>query len=163
MVDRAYGNKDCKAYRFHEELLGRNDIDAVLVATGDRWHAVLSVLAAKAGKDVYCEKPVSLTIGEGRAMVEALKKYKTVWQCGTQRQVEQLLPLSSPKRCNGGKIGKLRTITTFMGDGFTSNGKEMPTAPPPPEVFDYDRWTGQSPLEPRIRRSAWNCGGSIGA
>ena len=123
IVDRAYGNKDCKTYRFHEELLARNDIDAVTLATGDRWHAVLSVIAAKAGKDVYCEKPSTLTIGEGRAMVEALKKYKTVWQCGTQRRSNNSYRFVA-ETVQSGKIGKLRTITTFLGDGFTSNGKD---------------------------------------
>jgi predicted dehydrogenase len=166
MVDRAYGNKDCKAYRFHEELLGRKDIDAVLIATGDRWHAVLSVLAAKAGKDVYCEKPFTLTIGEGRAMVEAMKKYKTVWQCGTQRRSNNSYRFVA-EAVQHGKIGKLHTITTFMGDGFTSNGKAVPTTPPPPEVFDYDRWTGQAPLAPyspicvEFWRQNWSMSGGL--
>ncbi len=84
MVDGHYGNKDCAATRWHEEVLGRDDIDAVLIGTGDRWHAVLSMLAAKAGKDVYCEKPFCLTIGEGRRLVETRRRYGTVWQCGTQ-------------------------------------------------------------------------------
>ena len=165
-VDQAYGNKDCKAYRFHEELLVRRDIDAVLVATGDRWHAVLSVLAAKAGKDVYCEKPVGLTIGEGRAMVKALAKYKTVWQCGTQRRSNNSYRFVA-ETVRGGKIGKLHTITAFMGGAFTSNGKETPTAPPPPEVFDYDRWTGQAPLMPyspvrvELWRQNWSTSGGL--
>jgi len=166
IVDRAYGNKDCKTYRFHEELLARNDIDAVMLATGDRWHAVLSVIAAKAGKDVYCEKPCTLTVGEGRAMVEALKKYKTVWQCGTQRRSNNSYRFVA-ETVQSGKIGKLQTITTFLGDGFTSNGKEAPIAPPPPEVFDYDRWMGQAPLAPyspirvQLWRQHWSTSGGL--
>jgi predicted dehydrogenase len=165
-VDRAYGNKSCKAYRSHEDLLGRKDIDAVLIATGDRWHAVLSVIAAKAGKDVYCEKPCTLTIGEGRALVEAMKKYKTVWQCGTQRRSNNSYRFVA-ETVRSGKIGKLQTITTFMGGGFTSNGKATPTAPPPPEVFDYDRWTGQAPLAPyspvrvQLWRQHWSMSGGL--
>ncbi len=73
-VDKYYGTSDCKAYRFHEQILERRDIDAVLIATGDRWHSVLSILAARAGKDVYCEKPFSLTIAEGRALVDTMKR-----------------------------------------------------------------------------------------
>ncbi len=100
----------------------------MLIATGDRWHAVLSVLAAKAGKDVYCEKPFTLTIGEGRAMVEAMKKYKTVWQCGTQRRSNNSYRFVA-EAVQHGKIGKLRTITAFMGDPFTSNGKDSGDQP----------------------------------
>ena len=156
MVDDRYGNQDCKAYRFHEELLDRDDIDAVLIATGDRWHAVLSVLAAKAGKDVYCEKPFCLTIGEGRAMVEALKKHETVWQCGTQRRSNNSYRFVA-ETVQSGKIGKLHTIATILGGGFGGGGKEEPTDPPPPEVFDYDRWMGQAPLAPysHIRVQSW--------
>jgi len=166
LVDSRYGNQDCKAYRFHEELLGRDDIDAVIIATGDRWHAVLSVIAAKAGKDIYCEKPFTLTIGEGRSMVNAMKKYKTVWQCGTQRRSNNSYRFVA-ETVQSGKIGRLHTATVFMGDGFTSNGKENPIAPPEPEVFDYDRWTGQAALAPysgiRIAfwRQLWATGGGL--
>ena len=166
IVDRAHGNQDCKAYRFHDELLARKDIDAVLIATGDRWHAVLSVIAARAGKDVYCEKPSTLTIGEGRAMVEALKKHKTVWQCGTQRRSNNSYRFIAEAVRNG-KIGKLHTISAIMGGGFTGNGKADPATPPPPEVFDYDRWMGQSPLAPyspvrvELWREHWSTSGGL--
>ncbi len=83
IVDQHYGNADCAAYRLHERVLERKDIDAILTAGGDRWHAVMSVLASRAGKDVYCEKPIALTIAEGRSLIEATRKNKTVWQCGT--------------------------------------------------------------------------------
>jgi len=65
IVDQHYGHGDCRATRFHEELFERRDLDALLIGTGDRWHAVLSILAARAGQDVYCEKPCCLTIAEG--------------------------------------------------------------------------------------------------
>ncbi len=86
IVDKHYGTTDCRSYRFHEQVLDRADIDAVLIATGDRWHSVLSVLGARAGKDIYCEKPISLTIAEGRAMANTMQRYDTIWQCGTQRK-----------------------------------------------------------------------------
>ena len=142
---------------FHEEVLERRDIDAILIATGDRWHAVLSTLAARAGKDIYCEKPISLTIGEGRAMAETIKRYGTVWQCGTQRK-------SIPGYrfvvdvVRGGKIGKLHTITASMGDGpWRNNGLPTPENPPGPEIFDYDRWLGQAPWAPysKARVALW--------
>ena len=166
MVDKHYANNDCQAYRFHEDILQRDDIDAVLIVTGDRWHAVLSVLATRAGKDVYCEKPCCLTIGEGRALVEATKKHETIWQCGTQRRSNESYRFVA-ETVRSGKIGRLHTITTFLGRGFTTNGVERTVAPPEPEVFDYDRWTGQAPLAPysEIRvdlwRQIWATGGGL--
>lgn len=156
MVDDKYGNQDCSVYRFHEELLSRDDLDAVIIATGDRWHSVLSVLAARAGKDIYCEKPFCLTIGEGRAVVEASKTYKTVWQCGTQRRSNNSYRFVV-ETVRSGKIGRLHTATTFLGTGFTKNAVEISSAPPDPNSFDYDRWTGQASLQPysKVRVSLW--------
>ncbi len=76
LVDETYGNNDCVLYQDMYDILGRDDIDALLIATGDRWHTMASVLAAKAGKDVYCEKPCSLTIAESRALADAYRKYR---------------------------------------------------------------------------------------
>ena len=114
MVDEHYGNSDCVATRFHEEIFARKDIDAVLIGTGDRWHAVLSMLAARAGKDVYCEKPFTLTIGEGRMLVETMSRYGTVWQCGTQRRSNSAYRFVA-EGVKGGMIGRLRTITMSFG------------------------------------------------
>jgi predicted dehydrogenase len=145
------------AHRFHEEVFQRRDVDAVLIATGDRWHSVLSVLAARAGKDIYCEKPISLTIGESRAMAAEIKRHGRVWQCGTQRK-------SIPgyrfvyDLARAGRLGKLHTITLSMGDGPWRN-EALPTSDPPPdpEVFDYDRWLGQAPWAPysKTRVNMW--------
>ena len=84
-VDTAYGNTDCAAYGDFRQILSREDIDTVLIATPDHWHALLAIEAAKAGKDIYCEKPISLTIAEGRAVADTMKRYGTVYQSGTQR------------------------------------------------------------------------------
>lgn len=164
-VDAKQGNRDCAVYRRHEEVLERQDIDAVLIATGDRWHAVLSALAARAGKDVYCEKPVTLCIAEGRALAKVLAEQKTVWQCGTQRR-------SIPgyafvrKVVQEGRIGKLHTITCSMGDGpWRRDALAVPAAAPPVEVFDYERWLGQAPSAPysedrvRLWRVDWDMSG----
>ena len=166
IVDEFYGNSDCASYRFHEEMLERKDIDAVLVATGDRWHAVMSVLASRAGKDVYCEKPFSLTIGEGRALVEEMKRNKTVWQCGTQRRsipgYQFIIDL-----IREGRIGKLHTMTLSCGTGggWRRDGIANPEPAPNPEVFDYDRWMGQAPLEPYSahRVKCWRINWATGA
>jgi len=154
-VDRHHGNRDCTAYRFHEELLGRSDVDAVLVATGDRWHAVLSILAARAGKDVYSEKPFCLTIAEGRAVVETTRQYGTVWQCGTQRRSNASYR-SVVDVVQSGLIGKLHTIRASLG-GWGGNGFPKPEPEPDPEVFDYDRWLGQAPWAPysKVRVELW--------
>jgi len=144
----------------HEELLAREDIDVVLIATGDRWHAVMSMLASRAGKDVYCEKPFSLTIAEGRSLVATTKRFGTVWQCGTQRRSNSSyrFVVDAVRR---GAIGKLQTITMGFG-GWQGNGIAKPEAVP--AGFDYNRWLGQapwvpySPLSVRLWRNHWDTG-----
>ena len=152
-VDTHYGNSDCKTYRFHEELLARKDIDAVLIATGDRWHTVMSIFASRAGKDVYCEKPFCLTIGEGRMLVETTKRLGTIWQCGTQRRSNGSYQFVAETVRKGG-IGKLHTITMGFG-GWGGNGIAKPE--PVPAGFDYDRWLGQAPWAPYspVRVGSW--------
>src|SRR5262245_43456671 len=85
-VDQHYGNQDCALYRDFRELLDRKDIDAVLIATGDRWHAAASVLAARAGKDVYSEKPCGITIAACQELADAMRREKRAFQAGTQRR-----------------------------------------------------------------------------
>lgn len=165
MVDAHYGNADCATTRFHEEVLARDDVDAVLVVTGDRWHAVLSALAARAGKDVYCEKPFNLTVGEGRALVELTERYGTVWQCGTQRRSNDSYRFVV-HAIQRGMIGKLHTITGFLG-GWGGNGVAAPQPEPDPETFDYDRWLGQAPWAPYspvrvgLWRNRWDTGAGV--
>jgi len=165
IVDGYYGNKDCRTTRFHEDVLGRDDIDAVLIGTGDRWHSVLSILAAAAGKDVYCEKPFSLTIAEGRALVETTTRYGTVWQCGTQRRSNDSYRFVVDV-VRAGLIGKLQTITALLG-GWGGNGPATPEPQPDPNVFDYGRWLGQAPWAPyssvrvRLWRNNWDTGAGV--
>ncbi len=165
MVDRQYGNADCKATRFHEEVLGRDDVDAVLIGTGDRWHTPLSILAAKAGKDVYCEKPCSLTVEEGRRLVNVTRRYGTVWQCGTQRRSNDSYRFVVELIADG-KIGKLHTITAVLG-GWGGNGVPKPEPEPNRDVFDYDRWLGQapwaaySPVRVGLWRNRWDTGAGV--
>ena len=143
-VDEAYGNKDCATYNEFERILDRDDIDAVLIATPDHWHALISIAAAKAGKDMYCEKPISLTIREGRAVVKAMKRYGRVYQSGTQRRSIDCFrfPIEITR---AGKIGKLHTVHTYL-----SKGRSCPPQPeqPVPEEFDYNRWLGRAPWAP---------------
>jgi predicted dehydrogenase len=165
MVDRHYGNQDCAAARFHEDLLARRDIDALLIGTGDRWHGVLSMQAARAGKDAYCEKPCCLTIAEGRALVETTRRHGTVWQCGTQRRSNSSYRFVVDV-VRKGMIGKLRTITTLLG-GWGGNGPARPEPAPDPIIFDYDRWLGQAPWAPyspvrvALWRNHWDTAGGV--
>jgi predicted dehydrogenase len=160
IVDDHHRNNNCKAHRFHEELLAREEIDTVLIATGDRWHAVMSILASRAGKDVYCEKPFCLTVAEGRKLVETTKRFGTIWQCGTQRRSNRSYRFVADT-VRGGAIGELHTITMSFG-GWGANGIAKPE--PVPAGFDYDRWLGQAPWAPyspvRVRhwRQHWDTG-----
>jgi predicted dehydrogenase len=143
-VDSAYGNKDCSAYNDFREILGRDDLDTVLIATPDHWHAILSIQAAKAGKDIYCEKPISLTIAEGRAVADKIKRYGTVYQSGTQRRSNACFRFAVDI-ARSGMLGRLRILHCYYHNGPTC----APQKPEPvPEGFDYDMWLGSAPYEP---------------
>jgi hypothetical protein len=126
------------------EILARPDIDAVLIATGDRWHAVISTMAAKAGKDVYCEKPVSLTIHESRAMVDTFRRHNRIFQGGfQQRSVDDFA--AARRLIQNGRIGTLKNIyCNWFG---TSQALNLPPETPPPGM-DWDMWLGPSPYHP---------------
>ena len=166
LVDGIQGNTDCVAHRFHEKILERDDIDAVLIATGDRWHGVLSALAARAGKDIYSEKPFCMTIGEGRDLVEVTKRFGTIWQCGTQRRSNASFR-SAVNLVRSGAIGRLHTITCYLGSAWNRNGIAKPEPAPDPENFFYDRWLGQAPWAPyspvrvNLWRMNWDTGGGV--
>ena len=133
--------RGCTAYNDLRDLLDRPDVDAVVIATGDRWHAMATVLAARAGKDVYCEKPISLTIRQSRAMVDAVRRYGRVFQAGLQQR-------SSPEfrkathLVRSGAIGKVQIVyVTFPG---TCGDVSLP-AEPVPKGLDWDLWLGPAP------------------
>jgi predicted dehydrogenase len=143
--ERAAGSyRGCDEYNEFERVLDRDDIDAVLVAVPDHWHALVAIAACRAGKDVYCEKPLSLTIHEAGAMVEAARRYGRVFQTGSQQR-------SSPeflKACElvrNGRIGKLLTVN--VGVEGPSGEKYLPEQPVR-EGLDWDRWLGPAPWQP---------------
>ena len=153
-VDSAYGNKDCSAYNDFREILVRDDFDTVLIATPDHWHAILAIEAAKAGKDIYCEKPISLTIAEGRAVADTVKRFGTVYQSGTQRRSNACFRFAV-EVARSGMLGRLRTLHCYYHNGPTC----PPQKPEPvPEGFDYDRWLGPAPFEAYTPR---RCHGSF--
>lgn len=147
MVDSKYGNSDCQTYHHPFELLSRDDIDAVLIATGDRWHTMASILAARAGKDIYCEKPCSTTIAESRALADTIRRYGRVYQAGTQRRnVDNFV--FAVNLVHSGRLGKLHTVHANTLNPATSHDW-LPAEPlPPKEEVDWDLWLGPSPWRP---------------
>lgn len=151
-VDKRYQNRDCAMYATHEELLARSDIDGVLIATGDRWHTPMSILAAKAGKHIYCEKPCSMTIQESQALADAVKRYGIVYQAGCQRRNGKNFVFAVDLVRNG-KLGKLQTLHCNAGTGtqwppITTHDWLAAEPEPAKEVIDWDRWLGPSPWRP---------------
>lgn len=147
MVDARYGNRDCATYIDFQELLARRDMDAVLIATGDHWHALASLLAAKAGKDVYSEKPCGMTIGEVQALADGISRFGRVFQAGTQRRSVNNFQYAV-HLAKSGKLGRLRMLHASVYVPQKSY-TWLPAEPEPPrEQCDWDRWLGPAPWRP---------------
>jgi predicted dehydrogenase len=137
----------CDAYSDFREVLGRKDIDAVAIVVPDHWHGLIAVMAAKAGKDMYCEKPLSLTVRQGQIMVRAIRKYERVLQTGSHYR-------SSPKNrfacelVRNGRIGKVQRIITQVAQNNAVDPGPGWQPMPVPEGFDYDMWLGPAPKAP---------------
>ena len=165
---RAVGSyRGCTAYRDYREMLASDELDAVVIATPDHWHALQSIDAAKAGKDVYCEKPVSLTIREGRRLVDAVRRYGRVFQTGTQyRSIPAIRKVCDFVR--GGGLGRVKSVFTLwtslrgtlasprfhpyvdpasvqrLGRSYIPLDFALP-AEPVPDGLDWDLWVGPAP------------------
>ena len=147
LVDQYYGNTDCVLYRDFRELLGRKDIDAVLVATGDRWHSPASILAAKAGKDVYSEKPCGITIAACQELADTIRAEKRVFQAGTQRRSVANFQ-TAVQLAHTGKLGKLHTLHASVYKPVLDN-TWLPAEPTPAQdVVDWNLWLGPAPWRP---------------
>lgn len=133
--------KEVKLYNDFREVIARKDIDAVVIATPDHWHALPAIEAARAGKDIYCEKPLSLTIREGRAIVDAVRKNKRVFQTGSQQRSSTVFRRAAEMVLNG-YLGKVHTI--YVKVGGTSAPCTLPEEPVP-DGLDWDMWLGQAP------------------
>lgn len=146
-ANRHYGNEDCKAYSDMQEILGRDDIDAVIIATGDRWHGTASIMAARAGKDIYCEKPCTMSISECQELDAEVIKNKRIYQGGMQRRNVDNFQLAA-KIARSGALGKLQTL--HAGIWLPVPVKpNLPAQPQPdPAVCDWDRWCGPAPERP---------------
>lgn len=147
IVDKYYNNSDCAIYWDMFELLDRKDIDAVLITLGDRWHTMASICAAKAGKDIYCEKPLSLTIQESRAVADAMSRYGRIFQAGTQRRNIRNFQIAA-QMAHEGKLGKLIEVHANTLHPAT-NHDWLPEQPEPSkDEFNWDRWLGPCPWRP---------------
>jgi predicted dehydrogenase len=136
--------KGCAAYDDFRELLGRKDIDAVVIATPDHWHAIPVLEACKAGKDIYCEKPLSLTIHEAKAMIDAVRKYNRVFQTGSQQRSSPEFRLAC-ELVRSGRLGKINSV--YVNVGGPSNWCDLPEERLEPGL-DWDRWLGPAPHRP---------------
>jgi predicted dehydrogenase len=150
-VNERYGrgadDEACPGYSDFRELLARDDVDAVLIATPDHWHAIPVIEACKAGKDVYCEKPLSLTIHEGRAMVEAVRRHGRVFQTGSQLRSGGSYA-HYPRACElirSGRLGKIERV--YVSVGGPSRWCDLGEEPMEPGL-DWDLWLGQAPQRP---------------
>ncbi|MDR3637135.1 MAG: Gfo/Idh/MocA family oxidoreductase [Isosphaeraceae bacterium] len=133
------------AARDYRSLLDRKDIDAVVVTTPDHWHALMTIHACQAGKDVYCEKPLSLTIAEGRQMVDTARKCERVVQTGSQQRSDDRFRQAC-EFIRSGRLGKIKTVLVGIPK-VNSAGAPVPDSDPP-AVLDYDVWLGPAPKRP---------------
>jgi predicted dehydrogenase len=151
-VEKKYGEgqrsdyKGCDAYRDFRELLARDDIDAVVIATPDHWHAIPVIEACKAKKDIYCEKPLSLTIREAKLMMDAVRKHDRVLQTGSQQRTEYGGKFRTAcEYVRSGRIGKI--LAVHVGVGGPSRWCDLPGEDPEPGL-DWDTWLGPAPERP---------------
>src|SRR6266478_6801304 len=151
-INTHYKNKDCKGYHDYRELMARTDIDAVMLALPDHWHALGAVEAAAHNKDIYGEKPLARTIAEQQAIVKAVHKHKRIWQTGSwQRSVANFHKAAEIVR--NGLIGKITQVEVGLPEGphDESMHKPLPGTTPPAEL-DYDTWIGPSRMVPYIEK-----------
>ncbi len=155
MVDKIYGEKFGKRYKGtvgyedFREVLQRKDIDAVEIATPDHWHAIPVMMAAAAKKDIYCQKPLSLTVQEGRDMSNAVKHHNVVFQTGSQQRSSEHFRWAV-EMVRSGKIGKLKKVTCGLPGGTPDFGKtaHLTEIAPVPQDFNFDMWLGPAPEAP---------------
>ena len=147
LADRKNGDNKCDTYLDFRELLDRDDIDAVLIATGDRWHAPASIMAAEAGKDVYSEKPCAMTIGLSQDLADTMRRCGRVFQAGTQRRTISNF-VHAVRLAQSGKLGNLHTVHASIYK-LSDSHEWLPGQPEPPKnEIDWNVWLGPAPWRP---------------
>ena len=156
IVDKHYGNKGCATYNDFRDLLAREDIDAVIIAPPDHWHALMAVAAARAGKDMYCEKPLGVAVVEGQAIRDAVRRYGRVFQTGTQQRSDYKFRFACELAVNG-YLGKIHTVKVAApGPEYKRVYRKPPVEEPIPSGLDYDMYIGPAPMKPyNGGRLAW--------
>jgi len=163
-VDERYGNQNCAIYRDFREFLDKSGVDAVLITTGSNWHCLLSIYAAKAGKDVYCEKPCTKNIAESVALADVFRRTGRVFQGGMQRRSLPHMQFAVDL-AHTGKLGKLTTVYAHpCGLATQTSGWNPGIAEPPKEQVDWDMFLGSAawrPYNPGLLSSGFEKGGGM--
>lgn len=148
IVDKHYGNEKCETYQDFRDILDRSDIDAVLIATGPNWHATAAMTAAKAGKDMYCEKPVTKNISQSLILADTMRRTGRVFQAGTQRRNLPHFAFAC-ELAREGKLGKLKKVYAHpAGMQALMSGWLVPETEPDPDVVDWDMYLGPAAWRP---------------
>lgn len=161
-INKHYDNADCAEFSDFRNLIGRGDIDTLCIAVPDHWHGIIALEGVRAGKDIYGEKPLTLTVAEGRVLVDEVNRYGCVWQTGSwQRSTAHFRFGCELVRNN--RIGKLQKVEVGIGPGFKSTTEptvdriEPQPVQPVPQGFDYEMWLGPAPwAEYTQKRCHWN-------
>lgn len=150
-INQFYKNADCKTYHDYREMMARTDIDTVMLAVPDNWHALTAIEAAKRGKDIYGEKPLARTIAEQQAIVAAVQQHQRIWQTGSWQRSEDNFRIGAEIVRNG-LIGSLKAVEIGLPEGhkdFAGTGDKTSVTEPPTHL-DYEMWIGPSEMEPYI-------------
>src|SRR5205823_4866028 len=146
VVARQVSKKKPRTYSDYREMLKEKDLDLVLIATPDHWHALAMIAAVEAGADIYVQKPISVDVVEGQAMLAAARKHKRVVQVGTQRRSTPHLIEARENIIKEGKLGKVGLVEICCY--YQMRARENPPDTAPPDYLDYDFWTGPAPMRP---------------
>ncbi len=149
MVNEHYKDDSCMAFEDFREVVGRDDIDGIYIGTPDHWHALIAVAAARAGKHIYGQKPLSLTVREGRVMADAVKTSGIVWQTGSQQRSNNNFH-NVCELVRNNRLGRIHTVRVGLPSGRPDFGKvaHLTETEPVPEGFNYDMWLGPAPEKP---------------
>jgi predicted dehydrogenase len=149
VASRQASKKKPRTYGDYRKMLAEKDLDVVLVGTPDHWHALTSIAALEAGMDVWCQKPISVDVTEGQAMLAAARKHKRVMQIGTQRRSTPHLIDAREKVVREGKLGKVGLVEIYCY--YHMRNETNPPDEAPPANLDYEMWTGPAPMRPYNR------------